>query len=178
MTPEEFENNIENALNKTAEEMKPVMQEAALTGKAIITRRIQNLGLNKQYSDNKLPTFFFRGKALNSGGRSLYEKAKKEGGGISYREWRKANGLPVNNIRLTFSGKMFQGWNQAASQRDKYIIRGLVGGINKEVRDKLRWNKSRFPNFDKPTSEEKKLIKETLVRPRLKELLKQNLFNR
>ena len=166
MTPEEFENNIPIAIEKTAEEMKSVMQEAALTGKALITRRIQNQGLSKQYSRNKLPTFFFRGKALNAGGRSLLEKARKEGKGISYDEWRAANGLPTNNVRLTFSGKMFQGWNQARSERDKMIIRGLVGGVNKEVRDKLRWNKSRFPNFDKPSPEEKKLIKEELIRPR------------
>lgn len=178
MTPEEFNNNINSAIENTAEEMKSVMQEAALTGKALITRRVQNIGLNKQYSNQKLPTYFFRGKALNSGGRTLYEKARKEGGGISYREWRVANGLPVNNVRLTYSGKMFQGWNAARSERNRFIIRGLVGGINREVRDKLKWNKSRFPNFDKPNPEEKKLIKEQLIRPRLKEILEQNLFKR
>lgn len=178
MTPEEFINNIDNALDKTAEEMKLVMLEAASNGKELVIRRIQNRGLNDQYSTNKLPNFFFRGKALNAGGRSLYEKSREKGEGISYREWRLANGLPVNNVRLTFSGKMFQGWNEARSERKGLIVRGFVGGINQEVRNKLKWNKSRFPNFDKPTPEEKRLLRDTLIRPRLKESLQRNLFKR
>lgn len=178
MTPEEFLDNIDNALNKTAEEMLPVMQEVASNGKELVIRRIQNRGLNEQYSTNKLPNFFFRGKELNAGGRSLYEESLAEGEGISYREWRSANGLPVNNVRLTFTGKMFQGWNQARSERKGLVVRGFVGGINQEVRDKLRWNKSRFPNFDKPTPEEKRLLRDTLIRPRLKEILQRNLFKR
>lgn len=178
MTPEEFRNNLDRAIDKTAEEMKEVMQEAAVSAKAIVTRRIQNKGLNKQYSRNPLPIFFFNGRALNAGGRALLQKKKKLGEGISYEEWRKAQGLPTNGVRLTYSGKMFQGWNVPSAERKGLVVRGLVGGINKEVRDKLKWNKSRFPDFDKPEPSEKQLIKEQLVAPRLKELLQKNLFNR
>ncbi|AVR47256.1 hypothetical protein C7S20_19470 [Christiangramia fulva] len=178
MTPEEFRNNLDRAIDKTAEEMKEVMQVAAVSAKNILKTRIQNKGLNRQYSRNPLPIFFFNGRALNAGGRALLQKKKKLGEGISYEEWRKAQGLPVDKVNLTYTGKMFGGWNQPGSERKGLVIRGFVGGINKEVRDKLKWNKSRFPDFDKPTPEEKKFIKENLVAPRLKELLQKNLFNR
>lgn len=178
MTPEEFHNNLNRAIDQTANDMIPVMQNAAQNGKALVVRRIQNIGLNRSYSTRPLPIFFFYNKALNAGGRALIERKRKSGEGISSREWRGANGLPVDKVRLTYTGNMFRGWNQLGAERRGLIVRGFVGGSNREVINKLRWNKSRFPEFDRPSPEEKQHIKENIIRPELKKALERNLFGR
>lgn len=148
MTPEEFQNNLDNAIEKTVVGLFPAMQEAALTGKALVARRVQNIGFGRQYKTGR------------------------------YKELRRKKGYEIRFVNLTFTGKMFQGWTVPSSERNGLVVRGLVGGINKEVQNKLKWNSSRFPNFDKPTEEEKGIIIDNLIKPRLKELLQQNLFNR
>ena len=178
MTPEEFQNNIDKAIENTMVGMIPVMKEAALSGKALLSLRIQNQGLNKQYSINKLPIFFFRGRGLQSGATERFlDKKVKAGEGVSYKEWRSANGLPTDSVKLTFTGKMFQGWNIPFVERKGLIVKGAVAGNNPEVKNKLKWNKSRFPDFDKPDDKEKKMLKD-FIKPRLKELLQENLFKR
>lgn len=178
MTPEEFQNNLDNAIEKTVVGLFPVMQEAALGAKAMLRKRIQEQGLNKQYSTNKLPIFFFRGRGLQKGTERFLDKKSKEGEGVSYKEWRGANGLPTNNVRLTFTGKMMDGWNIPFVERKGLVVKGSISGSSKEVQNKLKWNKSRFPDFDKPNDAEKKIIIDNLIKPRLVELLQKNLFNR
>ncbi len=147
MTPEDFQRNINSAIDRTAEEMKPVMELAALSGKGMVALRVQNSGFGRQYTSR------------------------------SYVKLRRKKGYEIRFVNLTFTGKMFQGWNVPNSERRGLIVRGVVGGSNIEVRNKLKWNKSRFPNFDKPNAEEKEIIKD-FVRPKLKEILQQNLFKR
>lgn len=175
LTPEEFSNRLDNALPKIAIDMLGVMQESALTGKALLTRRIQSKGFGRRgYSRVPLPGFFFEGRWRNASGKAFYEENKNKG--ISYSEWRQANTLQNNFVDLTFTGDMFRGWRLPGTYRDELKIGGSVAGINEEVKDKLRWNEARFPNFDVLEQSEKDLLAEKLIKPRLIESIKQHLF--
>ena len=157
------------------------LEEVAINAISLVVNRIQQEGLpGKQYSDQKLPPYFFYGKELNAGGRNILqrkdkkalrvaltakgEKLKKNTGadqeddGISYREWREANGLQVSIVDLTFTGRMLQNLGILESQKQDGIYRIVIGGLDKEVKDKLKWNAQRFGDFFAFTEEEKKLL--------------------
>lgn len=146
MTPDEFINNIDKAVEKTATEMLPTMQEAALTGKALVVRRVQSEGFGKKYRSR------------------------------GYIYLRALRGFEIKFVNLTFTGAMFRGWKVPGAYKDGLKIGGSVAGTDLETKNKLSWNKSRFPNFDKTNEEERALLKEKLIEPRLFETLKKNLF--
>lgn len=146
MTPEEALNNINNAVEQTAKDMMPVMEEAALTGKGLLARRVINTGFGKKYTSR---------------------------GYISLRAKR---GFEIRFVNLTFTGNMFRGWSKPNAEKDGLVVRGTVGGVDKPTQDKLGWNKSRYPNFDQSSDEEKEIIKDKVVQPRLLEAIKRNLF--
>lgn len=146
MTPEEFINKLNTAVEKTAEDMLPTMQEAALTGKALVARRVQNEGFGKKYRS--------RGYIL----------------------LRALRGFEIRFVNLTFTGAMFRGWKIPGTYRIGLKVGGSVAGTDMETKNKLRWNKSRFPNFDKTNEEEETLLREKLIEPRLMESLRRNLF--
>lgn len=147
MNADDFLNNLNNAINKTADDMLPTMETAALTAKGLLASRVQNSGFGKSYISR------------------------------SYVKLREKRGFEVRFVNLTFTGQMFQGWKQPGTYRNGLKIGGTVGGLDQETCNKLRWSKSRYPNFDKVTDEERDIIKEKVIIPRLKEVLKQNLLN-
>lgn len=147
MNADDFIKNLNNAINRTADDMAPVMEEAALSAKALLARRVQNLGFGRKYVSR------------------------------GYVKLRASRGFEVRFVNLTFTGNMFSGWKHPSSYRQGLKIGGSVGGIDQETKNKLRWNKSRFPSFDTINEEEKGLIKNELITPRLKEILKKNMFN-
>lgn len=145
MTPEELLDNIDGAIERIAKDMAPTMQEAALTGKALLARRVQNTGFGRQYRSR------------------------------SYVKLRASKGYEIRFVNLTFTGNMFRNWNVPGNYRRGLVVGGTVGGLNELTRDKLRWNKSRFPSFDKTSEEEKDIIKENLIKPQLMESIRKNL---
>jgi len=147
MTPEDFINNLNKAFDKTSEDMLPTMEEAALTGKALLARRIQNEGFGR--------TYISRG----------------------YRKLRELKGYEIRFVNLTFTGAMFRGWKIPFSFREGLKIGGSVAGVDQETKNKLKWNKSRFPNFNQLHDDDKKLLKE-FVQNRLNETLTDNLFKK
>ena len=159
---------------RSAEAMKADFVNLARQGAtdcvALIVNRIQQEGIpGRTYSENPLPVFWFEGKALNAGGRALLdahhkkkERAKtiKEGGkvrknakldnlenGISYGEWRRANGLQTNHIDLTFTNRMFRGLIIKTVENSGGVVSVVIAGQDQETIDKLQWNTDRFGYF-------------------------------
>lgn len=145
MTPEEFLENLNGAVERIAKDMEPVMQEAALTGKALLAKRVQNTGFGATYRSR------------------------------SYVRLRARRGYEIRFVNLTYTGNMFRGWTTPANYRRGLVVGGSVGGSDQATRNKLRWNKSRFPVFDQSSDEEKEVIKDNLVNPRLMESVRKNL---
>ena len=166
------------------------LEEVAMNMLALVVNRIQQQGLpGRDYSDNPLPPFFYEDRALNAGGRALLARKDKkalrkviagQGGrlrkskideerdGISYKEWRAANGLQTAVVDLTFTGRMFQnlGIVSTSATGGKYSV--VISGLDKEVRDKLRWNAQRYGDFFVLTADEKTVLVD-LFKKRLKE---------
>ena len=70
---------------------------------------------------------------------------------------------------------MFANWQRPGHYRRDFVVGGSVGGTDKATRNKLAWNKARYPNFDKVSEDEKKLLTESFVKPKIIELLDKNL---
>jgi len=145
MTLEEFQNNLENAVERTIEDLKPTMEEAALTAKALVRRRVQNTGFGRRYRSR------------------------------GYKALRASKGYEVRFVNLTFTGKMFANWQRPGHYRRGFVVGGSVGGTDKATRNKLAWNKARYPNFDRVKEDEKELIKDSFLSPKIVELLDKNL---
>ena len=147
-TAEEFMENLNDALNRTADEMEPTMVEAALNAKALLSRRVHAEGFGRRYTSR------------------------------AYVALRIKRGMQVRFVDLTFTGKMFQNWRLPGSYREDLKVGGYVGGTDDETKNKLKWNKSRYPEFDKLNDEEKSIIAENLIKPRLLTILNKNLYQK
>lgn len=148
ITPKEFRENIDLALEATAVDMESTMQEAAMSAKALLARRIQNKGFGRKYTSR------------------------------AYVALRASKGYQINFVNLTFTGKMFQGWNVPGRFREGLKVTGFMAGSDQETKNKLAWNKARYPNFDQLNDEELSLIKDTLIAPRVLDALTKNLFKK
>lgn len=198
---DDFMRNLDKVLSQSAAEMEPVMVEATLNAKAILVRRIQRQGFSSKYSSKKVPTYLLKGftgkngvvyppRYLNNTGKIFLESEekkqeeenKKTGNNyiarVSWASFRKAQGLQVQFVDLTYTGKMFQNWRLPGSYREDLKVGGYVGGTDDETKNKLKWNKSRYPEFDKLSDEEKSIIAENLIKPRLLTILNKNLYQK
>lgn len=181
MTIGEAIQKIDTIINLFDEELQKASEEYALSLMGMVVNRIQQKGvLGRKYSKNKLPAFWFEGKELNAGGRALVEKhmKKKERdfyrmvgekvkknkaldeleNGITYEEWRVANGLQVDHIDLTFSGRMMQNLGIIGTKKVGNLWVTVIGGTNPEVIMKLEYTTKMFGKWLKPTDEEKNVI--------------------
>ncbi len=163
---------IDNFLAAYDGEMTKVSEELATNAKSMIIHRIQTEGLEgREYSTQKLPNFFFEGWELNAGGKALLnppKKGRKKKGeaateevneaGISYTEWRRANGLQTDHVDLTYTGRMLQNIQSIKTEkRGEYYVT-TVGAWNPENQQKMGWNFRRFGDFMKPTEKEKEIL--------------------
>lgn len=173
---------LDTAIERFEAEMPSISEELATNAMALIVNRIQQEGFGKPYSTNKLPLFYFHDRALNAGGRnelarrqkrSDKKKAKGEKDdeyGMSYVEWRQANGLQVAHRDLTFTGRMFQNVQILGTTRKGNTWTTIMGATDKENKDKLRWNKEREGDFFVLHPEDDKII-EALANKRLTDLV-------
>lgn len=142
------------------------VETMAITGQSLVQHRIQQQGVpGRKYSKNKLPAFFFDERSLNAGGRKLVgekaKDAKDDREGISYEEFRVANGLQVDHVDLTLTGRMFGGTRIVRLFSSGATFTAQVGGTDAEVDAKLGYALQEFGEkvFD-PTPEEEKEIDE------------------
>jgi hypothetical protein len=148
MSPEDLINNLDGAFEKVLEEMKPVMEEAALTGKALLAKQVQNKGFGSQYVPGR------------------------------YIKLRASKGYEIRFVNVTFTGKMFQGWRIPNTLIEGKKVIGTVGGSDESVRNKIKWNHSRYPNFINLSPEDRGIIKDNLIVPRATEIINRIIFGR
>ena len=128
MNFDDFQKNLENAVEKTIEELGETMQEAAMSQKAMLRNRVQNKGFGANYKPGR------------------------------YRKMREAKGYEVRFVNLTLTGDMFRGWIKPNNYRKGYKVFGTVAGDNLGTKNKLKWNHSRYPTFVQANQEEKTII--------------------
>jgi len=136
---------IRRALEQTAEEIKPILMSAAVQAKGLLARRIQNKGFGRHYTSR------------------------------SYIALRKKKNLPIQFVNLSFTGTMYLGWNLPGATREGLKVRGFIGGSDDETKNKLRWNKSRYPEFNELNQEENDLIINEFLTPNIIEIFNKNI---
>lgn len=110
----DFKQNVDAMLRQLPDEMLQINQELALLAKAKITQRLTEQGLTAEgkslgtYSTRPMSPLFFLGHGLKSADTKLKAKLKqqKKAGqkpGISYKDWREINNLPVDHVTLSFT---------------------------------------------------------------------------
>jgi hypothetical protein len=151
MTVEEFSRKLaitkQLLTNNRDSETLIIAREA----RALIVRRIQNdrkdaMGQSYGgYSDNDLPLWFYRGKSLNIGNEKKVQAAgKKQGGKLSYVDFRRLNNLQTEAVDMTFTGGM---WKETtadiiASTPDRSVA--TITGRTNRARKLLGFNSERY----------------------------------
>lgn len=143
----------------------------AIAGWSLVQNRIQEKGIpGKKYSKNKLPAFFFDDRGTTAAGRKAVDDAQDEG--ISYEEFRVADGKQVGHVDLTFTGRMFGGTKIIRILTSGSTFVAQVGGTDAEVDAKLGYAVAHYgENVFDPSIEEQQEIDE------IAEDFLANLFN-
>lgn len=171
--PNQFKQKLDAFSKVLVTEMPRINESVAINAYALVKDRVINEGQDGKgkdlggYSTNELPTFFYNGKSLNSGGEKAIAKAKKEKKGLSYKDFRAANNLQTDHVSLSFTGQM---WNDVGVV--KQLVEGnkivtVVGAKNTKNRngkttdDLLEYNADRFGDFLTVNIEEEKRLTHT-----------------
>lgn len=175
MDQKDFSKYLQKFSQNIAQALPAINEKVALNAYAMMRNRIiedGTIGENKslgEYSDHKLPTFFFKGKELNSKGRKALETADKKQEGISYKEWREANNRPTEHVTMSFSGTTLNDIGVTKSLMEGIRIVTIVGPKNSKTRmdgktteEIVGYLQEMYGDFIKPNKEEMKLLQDTL----------------
>lgn len=157
MELEEFINNLELAIDNLDTYLIQTNESAAVTARSLVVNRIQNEGVhagNARYSKNKLNPKKLLGTELRAGAAAEL----REKGSMSYEEWRVANGLQVDHVDLTYSGRMFQNFQVQGTNREGNSIVTVISVTQQDEVKKMEANKERYGDFLEITEKEKDLL--------------------
>jgi hypothetical protein len=138
-------------------------EKMALTGISLVVERLQRIGVEgASYSTNRLPAYYLKDKELNASGLAYFQKHTKDRDGVTWGEFRQAQGLQASHVDLTFSGRMLGGWvvlQRTAEGQARFVAR--TGGSDASIDAKLYYQVERYgPDTFNPTEAEQKEIDE------------------
>ena len=144
-------NEYKQKLIKLREEMPSILKDLAptvsMSGKAIAERNIKEAGFGAKYSTNEMPAFLFYGKELNQQGSIYAQNAAKDEQGITWGQFRKAQGLQNQFVDLSYSNEMWAGMFPRDPIVDGYKYIAPLGHNNQEGQNKMNYNYKRYGNF-------------------------------
>jgi hypothetical protein len=118
---------------------------------ALVVLRVQNQGLTgRLYSTNPIPTYFFNKEVLNAGGRA-YIKKNRLG---TWAGLRASEGLPVDAVYLTHSGRMIRSLLAANAGNQGAVFFARIQAADAESARKAEYNFQRYGNWLFPTPSE------------------------
>lgn len=143
---DEMINSLNNAIDAIKKESPDITKRLALTAKDKIEERVKDIGVG-EYSTNPVPTFFFYGKSRNQGGRDIIDKKEDDNEGLTWGEFRKAQGLQNDHVDLTYSGRMFANIKLTNLRNNQYyFIATIAPDIENEIK-KLGYQTDRYGDF-------------------------------
>lgn len=123
----------------------------ATTILALVTLRVQGQGLTgRLYSTRPVPTYFFSKEALNAGGRA-YIKKNRLG---TWAGLRASEGLPVDAVYLTHSGRMIRSLLATGAGNSGAVFYARIQAADAEGARKAEYNFKRYGNWLLPTPSE------------------------
>lgn len=172
-----------------------IAQEVTIAAKALIERNIREKGFGANYSTNKLPAWFFFGKAKSKAGEEFIKRVQAlddknatvvdgkkvyaADSGLTWAQLRQAEGLPVDHVDLSFTNKTWAGLGPQQPYFEGVIIRCPLGGNTQEVVEKLNWNRDRYGDFFGKVLQAKEIeILTGLVKERGRDIFIKNGFKK
>lgn len=128
MTTSELKTRLEAVHTQVASGVRDYAFALAVSANTMIVNRITQTGKDHKgqsfgnYSDNKLPLFFFEARVLNKAGFERLKKQRKKDedpkkrSSASYAEFRISQGLENSYKNFEFSGQMFTGISYVVTQ--------------------------------------------------------------
>lgn len=175
MTPKEFEILVNSFSETLIKELPQINEKVAQNAYSLMKNRIINdgtIGENKSlgtYSDNELPSFYFKDKSANTSGEAYYLKAKKEGKSISYKKWREANNRPTDHVTLSFTGTTLNDIGVIKSLVEGTKVVTVVGAKNTKIRENGKttsdiggYLKDQYGDFLQPNNAEIQILENSL----------------
>lgn len=147
MTAAEFAASL-GALASRLQEIGPQAAETkAIIGTSLVVENIQKNGIGK-YSTQRLPDWYFSDKELNAGGRAYLSQKETEKDkskqGVTWGEFRAAQGLQNSYVDYTYSGRTLGGLVIVESGATASTFYASTGGSDKEVDKKLGYGIARY----------------------------------
>lgn len=176
MNLKDYRKHLQTTKRRILDELPKIADEIAVSTLSLVKDRSINEGIiiegkegtKKEYSDNKIPTKFFKGKELNGRG-SAYITANALG---TWGAFRRAQGLPSDKVNLGYTMRMWtniQVIRAISNGEGKITI--VVGGSDTETREKITQNVERYGMFFDPTPDELALAQD-VARDRINKLIK------
>lgn len=152
---DEMIRDLNNAIDAIKKESPDITKRLALTAKDKIEERVKNIGVG-DYSNNPVPAFFFYEKARNANGRKIIKEKEKKKEGMTWGEFRKAQGLQNDHVDLTYNGTMFRNIKLTNLRNNQYyFIATIAPDIEDEIK-KLGYQTDRYGDFMILTPEQDK----------------------
>lgn len=174
MDSKDFGKTLNDFSKKIIEGLPAINEKVALNAYAEMSNRVVETGTKGEgeslgkYSENELPSFFFKDKALNQKGEDFYLKRKKSGEGISYKEWREANNRPTEHVTLSFSGTTLADIGVIKSIQEGIKVATIVGPKNTKTRTNgkttseiVGYLQEQYGDFIKPNKAEVQIMQNT-----------------
>ncbi len=104
-----------------------------------------------QYSQAKLPQWFFYGKSIVDGAE---DELKAGPWFVSYAEFRELNNRPSGDINFSFTGDMWKNTGVVQVQNGDESTTVTIGGQDARSQDILAWQQPRYGNIIEANEEE------------------------
>lgn len=167
----------------------------AIEGKGLAKRKIREVGFGAKYSNNRVPAWYFLGQELNNAGLKYLERKAKadeknakvvdgekvyaDDAGVTWAEFRQAQGLQVDHVDLGYSNKMWAGLVPEAPYYEGGDIVCQLAGNSIEVINKLSWAFQNYGDFFSKVLTEKEInILAASLADRAALILTNNGFNK
>ena len=133
-------------------------------------------GKYSPYSTKPVAAFRYFGRSRNAGGEAAMRRAAKEKRGVSYEDFRRANGLGTSNKNFQFTGEMWQNFGlRGVKMISSTVVEIEIGGKNARSNLLLKAHSERENSeLTAPSQKELQIIAET-VSERIINIIKRNL---
>lgn len=138
-------------LKKIQEKVREKLPEIAIlltiSVKAIAERNIKEKGFGVMYSEKKVPAWFLSGKERNATGEAFIKDKEKKKEKTNWKELRQAQGMQTSFVDLSYENQMWANMQPGPVENDGDIVRAPLAATNKEVQNKMNWNRDRYGDF-------------------------------
>lgn len=160
---QDFRNHLTQIKEAIIDAAPKIVFGMAAAAKALAERNTLDKGTGDEYSDGRIPLWFLKGKELNARGSAYIEAKQKkdqknthvqdgvkyypEDAGGNWKEFRQAQGLPIDHVTRYYTGRMWQNMQPREVERQGDLFVCFLTATNREDQNKMNWNRERYGDF-------------------------------